>query len=70
MEAVDREPLQAEQDAEIVFKICQLRAAVAREAPTIISATDKAAVPTRRKRSVATEATSSGIVKDTDRIGD
>jgi hypothetical protein len=65
MEAVDREPLEAEQDAEVVFKICQLRAAVVHGGSTVSAATDKSAVP-RRKRSVAKGTGPSDIAKYTD----
>jgi hypothetical protein len=71
MEAVDREPLEAEQDAEVVFKICQLRAAVVHAGSTISVATDnKSASPTRRKKSVAQGTNPSDMVKFTDQTGD
>jgi len=70
MEAVDREPLEAEQDAEVILKICQLRAAVSQGEPTISASTDKSAAPTRRKRSVAKGTSPSDIVKYTDETGD
>ena len=70
MEAVDREPLEAEQDAAVVFKICQLRAAVLHAGSTISAATDKSAAPTRRKRSDVKGSSPLDIVKDTDQSGD
>jgi hypothetical protein len=70
MEAVDREPLEAEQDAEVVFKICQLRAAVVHGRSTISAATDKSTIPTRRKRSVAKSTGPSDIVKSPDQTSD
>jgi hypothetical protein len=70
MEAVDREPLEAEQDAEVVFRICQLRAAVVHGGSTISAATDKSAIPTRRKKSVAKGTGPSDVVKYTDQTGD
>ena len=69
MEAVDREPLEAEQDAEVVLKICQLRAAVVHAGSTI-SATDKSAIPTRGKRSSAKGTSPSDTVKLTDQTGE
>jgi hypothetical protein len=70
MEAVDREPHEAEQDAEVVFKICQLRAAVVDGGSTISAATDESAIRTRRKRSPAKGTSPSNIVKGTDQTGD
>ena len=70
MEVVDREPLEAEQDAEVVFKICQLRAAVVHGGSTISTATDKSAVPMRRKKSVAKGTSPSEIAKSADPTGD
>lgn len=70
MEEVDREPLEAEQDSEVVFRICQLRAVVAHGGPTISAAQDKSAIPTRCRRSVAKDASPSEIVKHMDQTGD
>jgi hypothetical protein len=70
MEVVDREPLEAEQDAEVVFRICQLRAAVMHGGSTLSAATDKSVVPTRRNRSVAKGTSPSDMVKYTDQTGD
>jgi hypothetical protein len=70
MEAIDREPLEAEQDAGVVFKICQLRAAVFHAGSTISADTEKSAIPTRRKRSAAKGTGPSDIVKSADQTGD
>jgi hypothetical protein len=70
MDVVDREPLEAERDAEVIFKICQLRAAVAHAGSSISAATDKSALPTRRKRSIARGTSPSETVKFTDQTGD
>jgi hypothetical protein len=69
MEAVDREPLEAEQDAEVIFKICQLRAAV-HGGSAISAAMDKSPIQTRRKRSIVKGTSPSDIVKDKDQTGD
>jgi hypothetical protein len=70
MEAVDREPLDAEQDAEVVLKICQLRATVVHAGSSISAATDKSTIPTRRKRSIAKGTSPADTVKFTDQTGD
>jgi nitrous oxide reductase len=70
MEVVDREPLEAEQDAEVVFKICQLRAAVAHGKFTLSAGTDKPAVPTRHTKSIAKGTSPADMVKYTDQAGD
>jgi hypothetical protein len=66
---VDRELPEAEQDAEVVFRICQLRAAVGHGGSTISASTNKSVIPTRRNRSVAKGASPSDIVKYTDQTG-
>jgi hypothetical protein len=65
MEVVDREPLQATRDAEVVLKICQMRAAV-QLGSKLSEGTGKSSGTSRRRGPVPRGAGTSDIVQNTD----
>jgi len=63
MEVVDREPLEAERDAEIVLRICQLRARTFDRGATPSEGTSKSASSPRRRTAISKSSGSPDIPK-------